>query len=86
MDAVLAAHHRDDQAETVLMRLLRGAGADGLCGMRSCVPFGRGVMLRPFLGIGKGELARALVAEGLSHREDESNQSPSPRATPCAWR
>ena len=76
MDAVLAAHHRDDQAETVLMRLLRGAGADGLCGMRSCVPFGRGVMLRPFLGIGKGELARALVAEGLSHREDESNQSP----------
>lgn len=76
MDAVLAAHHRDDQAETVLMRLLRGAGADGLCGMRSCVPFGRGVMLRPFLGIGKGELARALAAEGLSHREDESNQSP----------
>ena len=76
MDAVLAAHHRDDQAVTVLMRLLRGAGADGLCGMRSCVPFGRGVMLRPFLGIGKGELARALAAEGLSHREDESNQSP----------
>ena len=76
MDAVLAAHHRDDQAETVLMRLLRGAGADGLCGMRACVPFGRGVMLRPFLGIGKGELARALAAEGLSHREDESNQSP----------
>ena len=76
MDAVLAAHHRDDQAETVLMRLLRGAGADGLCGMRSCVPFGSGVMLRPFLGIGKGELARALAAEGLSHREDESNQSP----------
>ena len=76
MDAVLVAHHRDDQAETVLMRLLRGAGTDGLCGMRACVPFGRGVMLRPFLGLGKRELAQALAAEGLSHREDESNQSP----------
>ena len=76
MDAVLVAHHRDDQAETVLMRLLRGAGADGLSGMRACVPFGRGVMLRPFLTLGKAELALALAQENLPHREDESNQSP----------
>lgn len=76
LDAVLVAHHRDDQAETVLMRLLRGAGTDGLCGMRACVPFGRGVMLRPFLGLGKQTLVQALAQEGLPHREDESNQSP----------
>ena len=76
LDAVLVAHHRDDQAETVLMRLLRGAGTDGLCGMRAWVPFGRGVMLRPFLGLGKQTLVQALAQEGLPHREDESNQSP----------
>ena len=76
LDAVLVAHHRDDQAETVLMRLLRGAGTDGLCGMRACVPFGRGMMLRPFLGLGKQTLVQALAQEGLPHREDESNQSP----------
>lgn len=76
MDAVLVAHHRDDQAETVLMRLLRGAGADGLSGMQERVAFGRGMMLRPFLNLGKRELVQTLAEEKLPHREDESNQSP----------
>lgn len=73
-DAVLLAHHRDDQAETVLMHLLRGAGGAGLCGMRSCVPFGRGVMLRPFLSVPKARLTEALKNEGIAWREDESNR------------
>ncbi len=75
MDALLTAHHRGDQAETVLMHLLRGAGAEGLCGMQPSAAFGRGVALRPFLSLSKQTLLDALNAEGLSHCEDESNQS-----------
>ncbi len=75
-DALLLGHHRDDQAETVLMHLLRGAGGTGLCGMRPRVPFGRGVMLRPFLSIPKARLKDALRNEGVLWREDESNLLP----------
>lgn len=75
-DALLTAHHRDDQAETVLMHLLRGSGMKGLCGMQPCVPFSGGVLLRPFLALSKAQLAEALASEGLPHREDESNQLP----------
>lgn len=72
-DAVLLGHHRDDQAETVLMHLLRGSGMQGLGGMRRCVPFGGGVMLRPFLMIPKAELKAALSEAGCGWCEDESN-------------
>lgn len=69
--AVALAHHADDQAETVLMRLLRGAGPGGLAGM----PYrnGRG-FIRPLLGIKRAELAAYLAEQGLSWREDSSNQ------------
>lgn len=73
-DALLLAHHRDDQTETVLMHLLRGAGMAGLCGMRPCAPSGRGLMLRPFLSVPKARLVGALESEGLCWREDESNR------------
>lgn len=75
-DAVLLAHHMDDQAETVLMRLLRGAGAQGLGGMRPLVPFGEGLLLRPFLDLPREILTDALLRNGLSWREDESNAEP----------
>lgn len=71
--ALLLAHHRDDQTETVLMHLLRGAGMAGLCGMRPCVPFGRGVIVRPLLNVPKQALVRALEAQGLAYCVDESN-------------
>ena len=74
-DALLTAHHRDDQAETALMRLARGAGASGLCGIRRIAPFGDGLVLRPFLDAPKRLLIAALQNEGLPYREDESNQS-----------
>ena len=74
-DALLMAHHLNDQAETALMRLLRGAGGAGLCAMRAIAPFSCGVLLRPFLSLPKQTLLDALDAEGISHREDESNQS-----------
>jgi tRNA(Ile)-lysidine synthase len=69
--AVALAHHADDQAETVLMRLLRGAGPGGLAGM----PYrnGRG-FIRPLLGVTRAELTAYLVERGLAWREDASNQ------------
>lgn len=72
-DAVLLGHHRDDQAETVLMRLLRGSGMTGLGGMRPI----SGNALRPFLGIPKADIVSALRCEHLSWREDESNFHPT---------
>ncbi|GFE61415.1 tRNA lysidine(34) synthetase TilS [Geobacter sp. AOG2] len=69
--AVALAHHADDQAETVLMRLLRGAGPGGLAGM----PYrnGRG-FVRPLLGITRAELVAYLTERGMAWREDASNR------------
>ncbi len=71
---LLMAHHQDDQAETVLMRLLRGAGSQGLGGMHTRTPFGEGFIIRPFLSIPKQALKDALTRIGQPWREDESNQ------------
>lgn len=73
-DALLTAHHQDDQAETVLMHLMRGSGMNGLCGMRTVVPFGSGLLIRPFLTVSRKQILHAL--EGLSYRNDESNFHP----------
>lgn len=73
-DALLTAHHQDDQAETVLMHLLRGSGMNGLCGMQTAAPFGCGLIVRPFLTVPKQQLRDALNAENLPCREDGSNQ------------
>lgn len=73
-DALLTAHHQDDQAETVLMHLLRGSGMNGLCGMQTASPFGCGLIVRPFLQVPKQRLLAALTAENLPFREDSSNQ------------
>lgn len=69
-DLVATGHTRDDQAETVLMRLVRGAGAAGLAGIRPRV----GAVVRPLLDIRRGELREYLALRGLSHREDPSNR------------
>ncbi len=66
---VALAHHRDDQAETVLLRLLRSASPWGLGGMAPA----RGRWLRPLLGFGRDELRTWAVAQGLRWREDASN-------------
>ena len=69
-DFVATAHTRDDQAETVLMRLIRGAGPGGLAGIRPRV----GSVVRPLLDVRRGELREYLALRGLSHREDPSNR------------
>ncbi|ABK99855.1 tRNA lysidine(34) synthetase TilS [Pelobacter propionicus] len=69
--AIALAHHADDQAETVLMRLLRGSGMTGLRGMSFRGPGGR---IRPLLNSRRCEIDAYLRARGLEHREDASNR------------
>lgn len=71
---MLLAHQRDDQAETVLMRLFRGAGVSGLAGMRMSRTVGQGVLLRPLLNFGRAELEQVVSASKLPWIEDPSNQ------------
>jgi tRNA(Ile)-lysidine synthase len=74
-DFVLTAHQADDQAETVLMNLLRGAGPGGLAGIppRRSLD-GRLAVLRPLLAFSRETLRAWLTARGLAWLEDESNQ------------
>jgi tRNA(Ile)-lysidine synthase len=73
-DQLLLAHHGDDQVETFFLRLLRGAGPQGLSGMRSCRPLGRGTLLRPLLNVARSELESYAREHELSWVEDESNR------------
>lgn len=71
---LLLGHHRDDQAETVLLKLLRGAGPQGLGGMRAIRPLGRGRLWRPLLELPR-EVLRAYVQQyRLRCIEDPSNR------------
>ena len=75
--AVAMAHTADDQAETVLMRLARGSGIDGLAAMRSTTSLGEGqTLLRPLLGVPKSALTAYLTSQNIRWIEDPSNQSP----------
>ena len=71
-DWIALAHHRDDQAETVLMHLLRGAGPDGACGMARLE---RG-LYRPLLDVPRPALRKYLEIQGISWREDATNADP----------
>jgi tRNA(Ile)-lysidine synthase len=73
---ILTAHHADDQAETVLMRLLRGTGIDGLTAMEpmSAVPGHSDLrLLRPLLAIPKADLRAYCAEQGIEPREDATN-------------
>jgi len=72
-EVLLTAHHQDDQLETVLLQLLRGAGVAGLAAMPAAAPLGRGVLVRPLLGVPRAALADWVRAQGLAWVEDESN-------------
>lgn len=67
---IATAHHRDDQAETVLLRLLFGSGVPGLAGIRRVY----GAVVRPLLALPRAELARAVRAAGLLPVEDPTNR------------
>ena len=77
-DRVATAHTADDQAETVLLRLVRGAGLRGLAGMpvRGRV---RGVrVVRPFLHVNREQVVEYLERHALRHRVDSTNESSEP--------
>lgn len=70
---VVTAHTRDDQAETVLMRLMRGSGLTGLGGMAPASTRGDVTLLRPLLGLGKTRLLATLQRAGIGYAEDPTN-------------
>jgi len=75
-DAIMTAHHADDQAETVLMRLLAGSGITGLAGMAEETTREGLVLARPLLGLRKRELVALCRAAGCGFVDDPSNVDP----------
>jgi tRNA(Ile)-lysidine synthase len=75
--ALATAHHADDQAETLLLRLNRGSGVAGLAGVRAkgLVPGTRLPLLRPLLGWRRAELGAVVTAAGLEAVQDPSNEA-----------
>jgi tRNA(Ile)-lysidine synthase len=72
-EVLLTAHHQDDQLETVLLQLMRGAGVAGLSAMPAQAPFGPGLHLRPLLGMTRAEMEAQTRAAGLDCVEDPMN-------------
>ena len=79
---VLLAHHADDQAETVLMRVLRGTGIGGLAGMKAVAPLEIGLttlaLLRPMLTVRRTEIDTYVATHHLRYREDATNTDTQP--------
>ncbi len=75
LGAVATAHHADDQAETLLLRLNRGSGVSGLAGVRavSLIPESEVLLLRPLLGWRKAELALVVAQAEITPARDPSN-------------
>jgi tRNA(Ile)-lysidine synthase len=77
LSAVATAHHADDQAETLIMRLNRGSGVSGLAGVRerAMIPPFLVPIIRPLLSFRRAELAALVAAAGLTAAQDPSNTS-----------
>ncbi|MGH8081233.1 MAG: tRNA lysidine(34) synthetase TilS [Lysobacter sp.] len=73
-EVLALAQHRDDQAETLLLRLLRGSGPDGLAAMQPWRDCGRGRMWRPLLELPRAQLERYAQQHALTWIDDPSNQ------------
>lgn len=77
-EVLLTAHHEDDQAETLLLQLLRGAGPAGLAAMPASSPFGRGFLARPLLSQSRSALRTYLKRMNIDWIEDPSNEDLAP--------
>jgi len=74
---LLAAHHREDQAETYLIRRRAGSSADGLAGMSVVRELPQLRLVRPLLGTAKARLVALLAGEGQEYLQDPSNRNPA---------
>ncbi|MBK1643601.1 tRNA lysidine(34) synthetase TilS [Thiocapsa imhoffii] len=74
-DLLLTAHTQDDQAETLLLALIRGSGVQGLAAMPSVTALGLGRLARPLLGVSRAALAAYAKAQGLRWIDDPSNDA-----------
>ena len=74
-DQILLAHHRDDVFETILLRLFRGTGVDGLSGLNKKRSLGKGEIIRPFLNLSKSDLKIYIEENNLSYVEDDTNSN-----------
>jgi len=72
-EVLLTAQHADDQLETVLLQLLRGAGLPGIAAMPAVAPFARGRLARPLLGFERTQIEAWARAQGLEWVEDSTN-------------
>lgn len=72
-DCLLTAHHQDDQAETLLLQLLRGGGPHGLAAMPEVVSFAAGLHARPLLAFSRDDLQRYAQQQALQWIDDPSN-------------
>ena len=72
-DQLLMAHHADDVAETILFRLFRGTGLDGLQGPMKKRTLGKGIILRPWLGYAKADLSEYLSLNEIEFITDDTN-------------
>jgi tRNA(Ile)-lysidine synthase len=85
-ECLLTAHHRDDQAETMLLQALRGAGLAGLSAMPACRPFGPGWHLRPVLDVPPGELhAAGLSGASMTDPMNEDLRFDRGYLRRCVW-
>ncbi len=73
-EVLVQAHHQDDQAETLMLNLVRGSGVRGLAAMPQSRPVGRGTLYRPLLDWSRNELESLAQSWRLTWVEDESNQ------------
>jgi tRNA(Ile)-lysidine synthase len=72
-DVLLSAHHQEDQAETVLLNLMRGSGLAGVAGIGAAQPFGAGLLLRPLLNVARRELLAYAGSLDLEWLDDPAN-------------
>jgi tRNA(Ile)-lysidine synthase len=75
-DWLLSAHHRDDQAETLLLNLTRGSGPSGLAGIGEARPLGAGWLIRPLLAVSRDALEEYAHRHALAWITDPSNEDP----------
>ncbi len=73
-DGIVTGHHGDDQIETMLMRIIRGSGLVGMCGIAACRELGRFKLLRPMLGVDHAGAVEFLKELGQNWCEDATNK------------